>query len=106
MVAVLTERKNIKTNSTDIFGSPDPVGGAVEGTRVVDIVSTAALGKDGARAGIEKVAEVVIKVGSIKAPPANGSRDESVCPHCAPESPKVIPGLLARFAAALHTADG
>ncbi len=47
------ETVDSKPNTTDVFGSPDPVVGASEVPLVVDIVTTITLGKLGSIAGVK-----------------------------------------------------
>lgn len=105
-VAVFAEHKNIKTNTTDIFGSPDPVEGVVEGTRVVEIVTTAALVCLGSVAGVEKVPKVVLVCGTLKTTAVLKTDDECVDPHKLPNGTVVKPGISARLTATFTTIDG
>lgn len=48
ILSTLALRDKTKANASDIFGHPDPAGEAEEVASVVDVVTTAALGKVGA----------------------------------------------------------
>lgn len=103
LVTVVSERDNIKSNTTDVFGSPDPEGGVVEVARVVEVASTAILVGLGADAGMEKVPCVVEKKGVVKPPVAIKIDLDYRNPHKIPDVPKEAHGNKSRLITTLHT---